>query len=76
LTSADEITKISDALNEMAPAVSAKVLENMSSDELRALAGLKPKPVQLKKEDVSDEVPSKVLATLMGRKWMVRYGSL
>ena len=66
LTTADDTAKISDALNKMAPAVSAKVLENMTADELRALAGLKPVPVQLKKEDVSDEVLNEVLNKLQG----------
>ncbi|NBR62643.1 MAG: hypothetical protein EBT86_13690, partial [Actinobacteria bacterium] len=68
LTTADEITKISDALNAMSPAVSAKVLENMTSDELRSLAGLKPKPVQLKKEDISDEELDRMYTNLEGEQ--------
>ena len=66
LTTTDELTKISDALNKMNPNISAKVLESMTADELRALAGLKPVPVQLKKEDVSDEVLYNVLDNLSG----------
>lgn len=68
ITTADELTKISDALNAMSPAVSAKVLENMTGDELRSLAGLKPKPVKLSKEDVSDETLDKVLSNLEGEQ--------
>ena len=68
LTTADEITKISDALNAMNSAVSAKVLENMTSDELRSLAGLKPKPVQLKKEDISDEELDRMYTNLEGEQ--------
>ena len=68
LTTVDDAAKISDALNKMAPAVSAKVLDNMTADELRALAGLKPIPIALKKEDVSDEVLNEVLDILEGEQ--------
>ena len=68
LTTTDEATKVTDAINIMSPLVANKVLESMTPDEIRALVGLKPVPVQLKKEDVSDEVLNEVLNKLEGEQ--------
>lgn len=68
LTTTDEATKVTDAINMMSPLVANKVLESMTPDEIRGLVGLKPVPVQLKKEDVSDEVLNEVLGNLDGEE--------
>jgi hypothetical protein len=68
LTTTDEATKVTDAINMMSPLVANKVLESMTADEIRSLVGLKPVPVQLKKEDVSDEVLYNVLDNLSGEQ--------
>lgn len=39
----DDASKTNDALNSMSPLVATKVLDNLTSDEIRALASLKPK---------------------------------
>lgn len=66
LTTTDEATKVTDAINMMSPLVANRVLESMTADEIRALVGLKPAPIVLKKEDVSDEVLNEVLDILEG----------
>jgi len=68
LTTTDEATKVTDAINMMSPIVANKVLESMLPDEIRSLVGLKPtlQPVQMKKEDVSDEELADVLSNLGG----------
>lgn len=66
LTTTDEATKVTDAINMMSPLVANRVLESMTADEIRALVGLKPAPIALKKEDVSDEVLNEVLDILEG----------
>jgi len=68
LTTTDEATKVTDAINMMSPLVANRVLESMTADEIRSLVGLKPAPVQLKKEDVSDEVLYNVLDNLSGEQ--------
>jgi len=68
LTTTDEATKVTDAINVMSPLVANKVLESMTADEIRSLVGLKPVPVQLKKEDVSDEELDKILNNLEGEE--------
>lgn len=68
LTTTDEATKVTDAINMMSPLVANKVLESMTADEIRALVGLKPAPIALKKEDVSDEVLNEVLNKLEGEQ--------
>lgn len=68
ITTTDEATKVTDAINMMSPLVANKVLESMTSDEIRALVGLKPAPIQLKKEDVSDETLQGIYDNLGGEE--------
>lgn len=71
LTKTDEAEQTMNALNSLSPLVANKVLENMTSDEIRALVGLKkgaiPTDVNLKK-DFSDEEGNHILDNLEGEE--------
>lgn len=69
LTKTDEAEQTMNALNSLSPLVANKVLENMTTDEIRSLVGLKKGVIQSDvnlKKDFSNEEGQHILENLEG----------